>query len=100
MKVFLSVSLESYVFKYKLFSYLINLVDRLLEPQTMAHFLEYAISGDLPTGGKTSLPPLPVEIVTTHLMVPYANWAPGPHDIFGLSPFDHVMVRIGSHQDE
>lgn len=99
MTVFLSVSLESCLIKYRLFSYSFDSVDRLLEPQTMAHFLEYALSGDLPTGGKTSLPRLPGEIITNYLMVPYANWAPGPHDIFGLSPFDHVMVRIGSHQD-
>jgi hypothetical protein len=74
-------------------------VDRILEPQTVAHFLEFTFSGNLPTGGKTSLPLITVDIIQKYLTVPYSKWAPGPHDKFGLSPFDSAMVHIGSHED-
>lgn len=65
----------------------------------MAHFMEFAFSGNLPTGEKTSLPLITDELIEKHLMVPYSVWAPGPHDKFNLSPFDHAMVRIGSKED-
>jgi hypothetical protein len=74
-------------------------VDRLMEPQTIAHFLEFAMSGELPTGGTTSLPLLPVETFQQYVMVPYAQWAPGPHDQFSSSPLDHALTRIGSERD-
>jgi hypothetical protein len=74
-------------------------VDRLLEPQTIAHFLEFAISGELPTKGKTSLPLLSIETFQQYVMVPYSQWAPGPHDQFSSSPLDHALTRIGSKQD-
>jgi hypothetical protein len=76
-----------------------NPVDRLLEPQTIAHFLEFAISGELPTNGTTSLPLLSIETFQQYVMVPYAQWAPGPHDQFSSSPLDHALTRIGSKQD-
>ncbi|KAF2708476.1 hypothetical protein K504DRAFT_468808 [Pleomassaria siparia CBS 279.74] len=75
------------------------IVDRTLEPQTIPHFLEFAMSGELPTGGKMSLPTLSIDDFQQYMMTPYSQWAPGPHDKFSASPLDHVMIRIGSTQD-
>lgn len=65
----------------------------------MGRFIEFALSGISPTGNTTKLPLLPFELVNEYLMAPYANWAPGPHDMYNTSPFNHAMIRIGSHED-
>jgi hypothetical protein len=74
-------------------------VDRLLSPQTIVHFIEFSLQGVLPTGKKTSLNLVDEELIASYFFVPYAEWSPGPHDQFSESPIQHVQIRIGSHED-
>ncbi|KAF2274511.1 uncharacterized protein EI97DRAFT_402041 [Westerdykella ornata] len=93
-------NVQDFVFKNnESFDESLTIVDRILEPSTMFRFLEFALDGKLPSGGTTSLPLLPGELIESHLMAPYETWAPGPHDVFGGSPFHQILVRIGSDKD-
>jgi hypothetical protein len=55
--------------------------------------------GVLPTGEEAKSNLITYEVFTNYFMVPYAQWAPGPHDQFGDSPNEHVQIRIGSFLD-
>ncbi|KAJ5771260.1 uncharacterized protein N7511_003311 [Penicillium nucicola] len=68
-------------------------VDRLIEPQTIVHFLEFALGqGPLPNGTQPSVTRLAEE------EIPFlqANFPPGSD---GHSILDRIMARIGSEED-
>ncbi|KAH8424957.1 uncharacterized protein LDX57_002703 [Aspergillus melleus] len=76
----------------------LEIVDRLLEPQTVAHFLEFCLWGTLPTGKQTSLPKLIPEDV------PFIHGPPPPGENTGdndnsMPIIDRVAQRIGSFAD-
>ncbi|PLB47601.1 hypothetical protein P170DRAFT_359206 [Aspergillus steynii IBT 23096] len=70
-------------------------VDRILEPQTIAHFLEFCSWGTLPTGKQTSLPKLLPEDI------PFIDGPPPTSDNVGNSEsiMSRVAERIGSFSD-
>lgn len=72
-------------------------VDRILEPQSVAHFLVFAFSGELLSGNQTSLPLLAEE--QDYIAIPMTEWAPPPYNDQELSMLDSVMQAIGSHED-
>jgi hypothetical protein len=74
-------------------------VDRILEPQTIPHFLEFSMIGKLPGGSKTSLPLISEEYIPL-LMTPYADWAPSPYNKLPNSAMTQIMIRIGSNEDD
>lgn len=72
-------------------------MDRILEPQTIVHFFEFAHSGQLPSGKLTELALLGDDIML--LTEPYSEWAPAPFDQLPRPAVDDVMARIGSSED-
>ncbi|KAH7014257.1 uncharacterized protein B0I36DRAFT_436315 [Microdochium trichocladiopsis] len=74
------------------------MVDRLLEPQTMVHFLQSALHGVLPGGSKSSLPLVHPEVVQL-LSTPPSQWAPAPYNTKPQPYMFDIMTRIGSHED-
>ncbi|KAH6611544.1 hypothetical protein Trco_001564 [Trichoderma cornu-damae] len=73
-------------------------VDRILEAQTIPHFLESIMFGILSDGSRSSFPPLPMDVVTL-MQQPLASWAPPPFDASHEVPLQQIMVRIGSNDD-
>lgn len=71
-------------------------VDRILEPQTIAHFLEFCYWGTLPTGKQTALPTLIDEDVPIISSPQPATGSPGNNS---ESIIDRVSNRIGSFTD-
>ena len=69
------------------------LVDRILEPQTIAHFLSFALGQPLPNGTQPSVPRLTEDEIP---FIAQANFSPGTDDI---PLIDRVMSRIGSETD-
>ncbi|PTB69334.1 hypothetical protein BBK36DRAFT_1165614 [Trichoderma citrinoviride] len=74
------------------------IVDRILEPQTLPHFLESTMFGTLPDGSRSSFPPLSEEIVML-IQQPLAAWAPPPFDASHEIPMQQIAMRVGSHED-
>lgn len=74
------------------------IVDRILEPQTIPHFLQFAAGGRLPGGKQTSLPHLPEEDIQ-FIVTPYSAWAPPPFSNTAGACIEHLMMRIGSGED-
>jgi hypothetical protein len=74
------------------------IVDRILEPQTVSHFLEFTMFGRLPTGAETAQPLLTLDDVAL-LQQPYAEWAPGDYGNLKGSTIENIFMRIGSHED-
>ncbi|EHK20045.1 uncharacterized protein TRIVIDRAFT_124539, partial [Trichoderma virens Gv29-8] len=74
------------------------IVDRILEPQSIPHFIEATMFGVLSDGSKSSFPPLSEEVVML-MQQPLASWAPPPFDASQEIPVQQMMVRIGSHED-
>ncbi|PKS08187.1 hypothetical protein jhhlp_005463 [Lomentospora prolificans] len=72
--------------------------DRILEPQTVVHFLEFVHSGSLP-GNRACTLARPTAEEVQNLTKPYSSWAPVPFNQLGRAPIDSIMVRIGSHED-
>lgn len=72
-------------------------VDRILEPQTVAHFLAFAISGELLSGNQTSLPLLAEE--QDYIAIPMTEWAPQPYSDQEMSILQSIMQAIGSYED-
>ncbi|KAJ3484127.1 hypothetical protein NLG97_g7137 [Lecanicillium saksenae] len=72
-------------------------VDRVLEEETVPHFLEFAITGELLSGRKTSLPILGEEI--DYIQVPMTQWAPAPYNTQEISLVESLMHSIGSTED-
>ncbi|ATY67167.1 hypothetical protein A9K55_000010 [Cordyceps militaris] len=72
-------------------------VDRVLEPQTLVHFIEFAINGELLSGKKTALPILGDEY--DYIQVPFSQWAPAPYSSQEISLVEAIMGSTGSFQD-
>ncbi|KAL7941730.1 hypothetical protein V8C42DRAFT_348280 [Trichoderma barbatum] len=73
-------------------------VDRILEPQTIGHFIESTMFGILSDGSQSAFPPLPMEVIML-IQEPLASWAPPPYDVIHDAPIQQIMVRLGSHED-
>ncbi|KAL6897607.1 hypothetical protein GGI43DRAFT_97691 [Trichoderma evansii] len=73
-------------------------VDRIMEPQTIPHFVESMTFGVLSNGSKSSFPPLSEEVVML-MQQPMATWAPAPYDASHDILVQQLMIRIGSHED-
>lgn len=74
------------------------IVDRIMEPQTIPHFLESMTFGILSDGSKSSFPPLSEDVVML-MQQPMATWAPAPYDASHDVLIQQLMTRIGSHED-
>ncbi|KAH8650991.1 hypothetical protein BX600DRAFT_472889 [Xylariales sp. PMI_506] len=75
----------------------IPIVDRILEPQTIAHFMSFMDSGILPGGGQTALPLLGED--TFLVTEPYSNWAPPSFNRGPQPAIEDIMQAIGSFED-
>lgn len=73
-------------------------VDRILEPQTVAHFFEFTMHGRLPSGRRTALPLATVNELML-LQKPMSTWAPAPFNKQNLPLAEMIMSRIGSCED-
>lgn len=73
-------------------------MDRILEPQTIPRFIEFAITGELLSGAKTQRPLLGGEQLD-YIVVPMSEWAPAPYNNEETPILDAVMQRTGSMQD-
>ncbi|GFG17208.1 hypothetical protein IFM5058_08355 [Aspergillus udagawae] len=89
---FNNVSMNSVLTKVHIENQELEIVDRLIEPQTIAHFLEFAVSGLLPNGKECDLVRLTPDEIS--LM----QTSPDP-DADQTVIIDRVMTRIGSMQD-
>lgn len=69
-------------------------VDRILEPQTVAHFLEFLGMGLLPANRAR-----PTGEEVGNLMKPYSAWAPAPFNQITRPAVESIMIRIGSFED-
>ncbi|KPM42938.1 hypothetical protein AK830_g3638 [Neonectria ditissima] len=74
------------------------IVDRIMEPQTVPHFVQFLISGRLPNGEQCALP-RPTEDEAFDIAQPFSAWAPAPYNDIRRSAMDTMMVRIGSFED-
>ncbi|RKL31590.1 hypothetical protein BFJ72_g10994 [Fusarium proliferatum] len=74
------------------------ITDRIMEPQTIPHFFEFLMNGELPGDRKTSRPLLTVEEVK-NLTRPSSEWAPAPHNRQMRSTGEWIGIRIGSYED-
>lgn len=72
--------------------------DRILEPQTLSHFLEFTTTGNLPGDRLTPRPLLTPEEVDL-LKTPASEWAPTPFNQQTRSTLDWMVIRIGSEED-
>ncbi|KAI9166454.1 hypothetical protein HJFPF1_02556 [Paramyrothecium foliicola] len=73
------------------------IVDRTLEPQTLAHFMSFMARGTLPGGAQTELPLVGMDVQL--LTQPLAQWAPAPYNRSGRPVAQDLMTRIGSMED-
>ncbi|KAF5693114.1 hypothetical protein FDENT_2256 [Fusarium denticulatum] len=69
------------------------ITDRIMEPQTIPHFFEFLMHGELPGDRKTSRPLLTVEEVK-NLTRPASEWAPAPLDRQARSTGEWIGIRI------
>lgn len=74
------------------------IVDRLIEPQTVVHFLESVFFGRLPDGSNSTMPLLTVDEGPL-LGTEFSAWAPAPFNMLPSSVGAKMMVRIGSYED-
>lgn len=70
-------------------------VDRILEPQTIAHFLRSTTSGKLTSGNTTTLTLVAIEDVKL-MNKPMKDWAPAPYDTIDTSVISQMTSCIGS----
>lgn len=70
-------------------SRLITVVDRLIEPQTIAHFLQFCVEGPLPNGKESQL----IRLTGEEVQVAVVPRHDGPPII------ERVMGRVGSMED-
>ncbi|RDW78961.1 uncharacterized protein DSM5745_05813 [Aspergillus mulundensis] len=71
----------------------LSLVDRLIEPQTIAHFLSFCCEGTLPNGKTTSLELLKGKELSLLEQKPETDESP-------FHFMDRIMSRIGSLEDD
>ncbi|KAF4951146.1 hypothetical protein FSARC_12997 [Fusarium sarcochroum] len=74
------------------------ITDRILEPQTIPHFFEFLMCGNLPGGRKTARPLLTADEVFS-ITKPPSEWAPAPFNEKTRSISEWIGVRIGSYED-
>lgn len=74
------------------------IVDRILEPQTIANFISFLSSGRLSGGRETSLPRLTAGELLK-IVRPFSEWALPPQNHSNRSTVDWMGVRIGSYED-
>ncbi|KAL7896714.1 hypothetical protein HDV63DRAFT_378348 [Trichoderma sp. SZMC 28014] len=74
------------------------IVDRILEPQTVGHFVESMAFGILSDGSKSSFGALPEDVLML-MQQPMATWAPAPYNSSHDVLLQQLMIRIGSHED-
>ncbi|KAM0338454.1 hypothetical protein ACHAPU_011331 [Fusarium lateritium] len=74
------------------------ITDRILEPQTVPHFMEFLMSGHLPGDRNTPLPLLTEEEVKS-MTEPFSEWAPAPFNRQTRSTAEWMGIRIGSYED-
>ncbi|OJD18024.1 hypothetical protein AJ78_01916 [Emergomyces pasteurianus Ep9510] len=74
------------------------IVDRLIPPKTIFHFLEFADRGTLPTGKRTNLSIVSGEELEL-VVVPCNQWALPPHNKITSPISDMILGRIGSNED-
>ncbi|SPJ72644.1 uncharacterized protein FTOL_02373 [Fusarium torulosum] len=74
------------------------ITDRIMEPQTVAHFLEFTMTGNLPGDRITSRPLLTPE-EAKNLGEPPSDWAPAPFNQQTRSTLDCMVSRIGCEED-
>ncbi|KAM0266182.1 hypothetical protein ACHAPA_007183 [Fusarium lateritium] len=74
------------------------ITDRIMEPQTLSHFIEFTMTGNLPGDRQTFRPLLTPEEVNL-LKEPPSAWAPAPFDHQTRSTLDWMTTRIGSEED-
>ncbi|CAG7554698.1 unnamed protein product [Fusarium equiseti] len=74
------------------------IMDRIMEPQTIPHFVEFLMSGQLPDGGQTTHTLLTPE-EARNMSNPFPDWAPAPFNLQSRSTMDWVVTRIGSFED-
>lgn len=72
-------------------------MDRIFEPQTLAHFLSFLAGGRLPGGAQTALPTLGEDTIL--LTEPYSQWSEAPFNRMTQPPIADISARIGSHED-
>ncbi|CAG9983123.1 unnamed protein product [Clonostachys byssicola] len=75
------------------------IVDRILEPQTLAHFLACVCGSPLPNGQQSKFPVLSVDEAQC-ITQPLSEWAPPPYDGSQHSVMDKIAICIGSYEDE
>jgi len=73
--------------------------DHPIERQTISHFAEAFMSGNMPGGGKTNLPLAPVEVFSVNWVRNYSEWAPHPQKGLKGSMNDRVWTVLGSTDD-
>ncbi|KAM0545760.1 hypothetical protein ACHAPJ_011184 [Fusarium lateritium] len=74
------------------------ITDRILEPQTIPHFFEFLMCGNLPGDRKTARPLLTNDEVLS-ITKPPSEWAPAPFNEKTRSTSEWIGVRIGSYED-
>ncbi|KAF4345521.1 hypothetical protein FBEOM_471 [Fusarium beomiforme] len=74
------------------------ITDRIMEPQTVPHFLEFLMHGKLPGDRKTCRPLLTFEEVK-YTTTPASEWAPAPFNQETRSTAEWMGIRIGSYED-
>lgn len=76
-------------------------VDRLIEPQTIVHFLQSAMFGELPGGTayKSAHGPAVHWDTTALLSSPPSDWAPAPYSAKPEPYIQDIMTSIGSDAD-
>lgn len=75
------------------------IVDRIMEPQTIPHFIESMSFGILSDGSKSAFPPISDDVLML-MQQPMATWAPAPYDASHDVLLQQLMIRIGSHEDD
>ncbi|KAH8900438.1 hypothetical protein GQ53DRAFT_740541, partial [Thozetella sp. PMI_491] len=74
------------------------IVDRVLEPQTVPHFISSVGGGMSLPGGETPQPTLGSDDIPL-FMQPYSSWAPAPFNTKSMPPVEEIMKFLGSHED-
>ncbi|CAI7647597.1 unnamed protein product [Penicillium crustosum] len=73
-------------------------VDSLIEPQAILHFIEFLANGILPNGKKTDLVLLNEDEFSL-FMAPSSEWAPAPFNTATLSTVEKAMKQITDRED-
>ncbi|KAL6857558.1 hypothetical protein ACO1O0_004998 [Amphichorda felina] len=76
------------------------IMDRILEPQTIARFMMFAADGQLPDSQQASPSQGTLDFEDLLLLQqPLSSWAPPPYNQNDEIPMNRIMARIGSFED-